>query len=235
MKMPMPMPQPSNHGFSLLGRSSLVLSHIPMFMPPHQAQLFLEIKLSRDDGQDPTKIYLDDQAKTKTTDYVLLADPLVLPKLGPEAADPIHSFTGKLFRGWPFNNPNTAPLLVPKLTVHILRSLYFHDITHDKPAADLTYLAFRTPETGYLVHKLVQPADLKKAPVPPDFVQILSAEIGELGSAKRPHVEELSFPSVPNNLAHKLAAGQAATGMLHGKKAKIRTHAELIYDSAHLT
>jgi hypothetical protein len=40
---------------------------------------------------------------------------------------------------------------------------------------------------------------------------------------------------VPNNLAHKLSADQAATGMLHGKKAKIHTHAELIYDSSHLT
>lgn len=72
--MDIPMPQPNNHGFNLLGRKSLVLSRIPMFMPPHQAQLFVEVTLSGSVGQDPAKTYLDDQAETKTTDYVLVTD-----------------------------------------------------------------------------------------------------------------------------------------------------------------
>jgi len=233
--MDMPMPQSSTHGFSLLGRKCLVLSHIPMFMPPHQAQLFLEITLAGSGGQDPTKIYLDDQAKTKTTDYVLLSDELVLATLGPSAPKRLTSFTGKLYRGWPFNNPNTAPLLVEHLTVHVTRSLYFHSITQGKLLTDLTYLAFASSETEYLVHKLVQPPDLKKAPKPPDFVQILSGKIDGIDAAKLEHVEDVVFPGVANNLSHRLKTGQSVKGKIGSKEVHAHTHAELIYDPDHLT
>ena len=231
--MDMPMPQPNNHGFSLLGKKCLVLSHIPMFMPPHQAQLFLEITLSGSGGQDPTEIYLQDQAKTNTTDYVLVSDPIILRNLGPEAAQRITSFTGKLYRGWPFNNPNTAPLLVQQLTVNITRSIYFHDITKSKPFVDLTYLAFATPETEYMVHKLAQPADLKKAPVPPDFSQIVSAKIGDSNLHHSAH--EVVFPGVANNLSYRLKAGQKNTAKVGGKTVHVHTEKELIYDPNHLT
>lgn len=230
--MDMPMPKPNNHGFSLLGKKSLVLSHIPMFMPPHQAQLFLEVALSGSGKEDPTKIYLDDQAKTKTTDYVLVTDPIVLPNLAPHAAKRITRFTGKLFRGWPFNTPNDAPVLVEHLTVHVTHSLYFHEITKTKPFTELTYLAFASPETEYLVHKLAQPADLAKAPKPPDFVQILSA--AGIHNGKTHDVKELHFPGVDNNLTHRLKARQKVTGEISGKKVLVDTHTELIYDPNHL-
>jgi hypothetical protein len=248
MNMPMPptpgpqpstpqpsTPQPNNHGFSVLGKKSLVLSHIPMFMPPHQAQLFLEVTLSGSKGEDPTKVYLDDQAKSGSTDYVLVSDPLVLPTLGPHAPKRLTSFTGKLYRGWPFDNPNTAPLLVQQLTVHVTRSIYFHDITQDKILQQLTYLAFASHETEYVVHKLVQPPDLKTAPKPPDFVQILSAKIDGTDTAKLHKVHELCFPGVANNLSHKLNANQKVTGELGAKKVHVHTEAELIYDPNHLT
>lgn len=237
MKMPMKMPMPpeSNHGFSLLGRKSLVLSHIPMFMPPHQAQLFLEVTLAGNAGENPTQIYLDDQAKTKSTDYVLVSDPLVLPTLGPKAAKRLQTFTGKLYRGWPFNNPNTAPVIVAALTVNVVRSIYFHVITDEKILKDLTYLAFASPETEYMVHKLVQPPDLSKAPKPPDFVQILSAEIDGVKAEKLRQVHEISFPGTANDLGHKLNAGQDASGKMGGKKFRVQTRAELIYDPNHLT
>jgi len=230
--MDMPMPKPNNHGFSLLGKKSLVLSHIPMFMPPHQAQLFLEVTLAGSGKEDPTRIYLEDQAKTKTTNYVLVTDPIVLPNLAPHAAKRITSFTGKLFRGWPFNTPNDAPVVVEKLTVHVTRSIYFQDITKGKLLTELTYLAFASPETEYLVHKLVQPPDLAKAPKPPDFVQILSASC--MAADKIHDVKELYFPGVSNNLTHRLKAGQKATGEMSGKKVHVDTQAELIYDPNHL-
>ena len=233
--MEMPMPQKSNHGFSLLGRQSLVLSHIPMFMPPHQAQLFLEVTLSGQGGQDPTQIYLDDQVRTGSTDYVLVSDELVLATLAPDAPKRLKTFTGKLYRGWPFNDPNTAPLLVQELTVQVARSLYFNSIAHGTPLANLTYLAFATPETGYMVHKLVQPADLSKAPKPPDFRQILSAAIGGVTPATMKNVQEISFNGRANDLAHKLNAAQYVDGTMGGKAVGVRVSAELIYDPNHLT
>jgi hypothetical protein len=227
MNMPMPMPAASNHGFSLLGKNTLVLSHIPMFMAPHQAQMFLEVTLAGAAGQDPTKIYLDDMAKTHTTDYVLLADPLVLPTLGPAAPHRLESFTGKLFRGWPFNNPNTAPVLAENVTVHVKKSLYFHPFTMDKPVASLTYLGFRTPETSYLVHKLVQPPDLVRAPQPPGFCQILS------GSLDFDRVQEIAFPGL-DDPDHRLKPNQKLDGECGKTKVRVQTHDELIFDPNHL-
>ncbi len=233
--MKMPMPPESNHGFSLLGRKSLVLSHIPMFMPPHQAQLFLEVTLSGDAAGNPAQAYLDDQAKTGSTDYVLVSDPLVLPTLGPNAAKPLRTFTGKLYRGWPFNNPNTAPVIVDALSVNVVRAIYFHAITHEKLLKDLTYLAFSSTETEDMVHKLVEPPDLSKAPKPPDFCQILSAEIGGVKVKELQKVHEISFPGTANDLVHKLKALQHAGGKMDGKKVEVRVNAELIYDPNHLT
>jgi hypothetical protein len=231
----MDMPKESNHGFSLLGRKSLVLSHIPMFMPPHQAQLFLEVTLAGKIGGDPAKTYLDDQAKSKTTNYVLVSDPLVLPTLAPDAPDRLKTFTGKLYRGWPFDTPNTAPVIVEALTVNVVRSIYFHSIAHGALLKDLTYLAFASPDEQYLVHKLVEPADLGKAPKPPDFVQILSAGIEGVEAGGLRTVAELSFPGTGNDAAHRLVAHQIADGIMRGGSVKVRTGAELIYDPNHLT
>jgi hypothetical protein len=230
--MDMPMPAANNHGFSLLGQKSLTFSHIPMFMPPHQAQVFLEVTLSGSGGQDSTEIYLKDMQSTGTTNYVLLSDPIVLQNLAPHATQPIRSFTGKLYRGWPFNTPNTAPLLADNVTVNVTRSIYWEKIAIGKPFPDLTYLAFATPEANYLVHKLVQPADLNTAPKPPGFVQILSAQL------KPEHlrgIEKLTIPGIADNYANRLQAGKTVNGEAGLERVEILTKAELIYDPDHLT
>lgn len=236
MDMPMPAPAANNHGFSLLGKKSLVLSHIPMFMPPHQAQIFLEVILSGSGGEDPTEIYLKDMQNSGTTNYVLVSDPIVLQDLAPHANKPIKSFTGKLNRGWPFptkdNTPNRAKMIVDNVTVKVTRSLYFHKIPIGKPFPDLTYLAFATPETSYIVHKLVQPADLKTAPKPPGFVQILS---GCLKPEHKHGVEEINILGVTDNYAQRLQAAKTAHGKTASGSVEIATTAELIYDPDHLT
>jgi hypothetical protein len=230
--MDMPMPALNNHGFSLLGEKSLILSHIPMFMPPHQAQAFLEVTLGGSGKQNPTEIYLKDMHSSGTTNYVLVSDPIILENLAPHATQPIRSFTGKLYRGWPFNNPNTAPLLVDQVTVHITRALYFQKIALGSPLPDLTYLAFATSETGYFVHKLVQPSDMKTAPKPPGFVQILSGHTKPeiLGG-----VQILTFPGVTDNFANRLEDRNTVPGQAGSEVVYITTTAELIYDPDHLT
>jgi hypothetical protein len=229
--MDMPMPPQSSHGFSLLGGRSLVLSHIPMFMPPHQYQIFLEVSIDGPAGTDAVAAYLEDKQKSGTTDYELVSDPIVLSTLAPDTPHRLTQFTGKLYRGWPFNNPNTAPVIVPTLTVHVKQVIYFHSILNQPLLKELTYLAFHTEETGYMVHKLVEPADLKTAPTPPDFVQILSARLagGAAGT-----VADIVFPGVANDLNHRLQAGQDPTGVAGGKPEHVRVEAELVYDPSHL-
>lgn len=230
--MDMPMPTANNHGFSLLGKKSLVFSHIPMFMPPHQAQVFLEVTLSGNGGQDPTEIYLKDMQSSGTTNYVLVSDLIILQNLAPHATQPIRSFTGTLYRGWPFNTPNNAPQLAANVTVNVTRSLYWEKIAIGKPFLELTYLTFATPETNYLVHKLVQPSDLNTAPKPPGFVQILS---GSLKPEHRRGIELLTIPEVADNYADRLQIGKTANGKAGSERVEISTTAELIYDPDHLT
>jgi hypothetical protein len=223
----MDMSAASNHGFSVLGDRSLVLSHIPMFMAPHQAQTFLEVSMT----DSAHRAYCADMDKTGTTDYVFLADPFVLSTLAPDADPRLTRLTGKIYRGWPFNNPNTAPLIAADVSVEVARSLYFQDITKDKPVAQLTYLAFGNGEADYLVHKLVQPADLKSAPKPPGFVQILS---GKVALDARDRVVEVSIPGTADTFDHRLAAGRTVAALVAGKTTQVSITHELVYDADHL-
>jgi hypothetical protein len=233
--MDMPSAPSSNHGFSLLGDHSLVLSHIPMFMAPHQFQVFLEVTIEGPAGTDPVKSYLDDKKTTGTTDYVLICDPLVLATLAPDAPHRRTQFTGKLFRGWPFNNPNTAPVIVPALTVHVKRAIYFHSILNQPVLKKLTYLGFRTAESDYVVHELVQPPDLKHLPDPPDFCQILAAKISEAGPELAHDAIKIEVPDAANNVANKLKPDSEAKGV-SGAYHHIHVHTgrELIFDPNHL-
>jgi hypothetical protein len=222
----MELPPKTNHGFSLLGERSLVLSHIPMFMAPHQFQIFLDVTID----EDAATAYLQDK-RSGSTDYILVSDPIVLPTLDPHSPYPLTELTGKLYRGWPFNNPNTAPVVAPALKAQVKRVVHFRSILDQPLLKDLTYLAFHTAETTYLVHELVQPADLTKAPKPPDFVHILS---GKLGDTKAHDAVEVVFSGVANDAEHRLKAGQEPCGTIGGKQEKVHVAAELIFDPNHL-
>jgi hypothetical protein len=232
--MEMPKSAANNHGFNLLGEKSLVLSHIPMFMAPHQFQVFLEVAIDGPPGSDPVKAYLDDRKKSGATEYVLLSDPLVLATLAPDAPDRLTKFTGKLFRGWPFNNPNTAPLIVEALTAHVTRAIYFHSILHQPLLKDLTYLAFHTGECDYLVHELVQPPDLKHVPNPPDFCQVLDGRVTGAGKEFQTGAVKIEFSHVANNVAQKLTAGKKVEGKSGSHHVEAEARHELVFDPNHL-
>jgi len=224
MDMPMPAAPSSNHGFYLLGERTFLLSHIPMFMDPHQAQLFLEVGLSISGGADPVKIYHEDQKKNPGSLYVLVTDPLVLPTLAPDAPKPLRAFTGKVYRNWPFDDMAKAPVVIPALDIKVIRSIFFRRFVGAKPLSKLSYYCFHTAESTYLAHVITQP---------PDFDQILTAEVS--GADPGHHALELEF-AVTNTIAHKLAPKHGENGVFvpGGKHAKVHTKAQLIYDAEHL-
>src|SRR5205085_10651053 len=187
--MSMPMPEKSNHGFSLLGKRSLVLSHIPMFMAPHQAQVFLAVSLSAADGSDPVKTYLNDQKQTKAQAYVLVSDPLVLPTLAPDAKTPLRTFTGKLYRGaWPFDDLANAQVVIPALTVNVTRAIFYHSFVNAAALKELTYYCFQTPETTYLAHVITRP---------PDVYHLLSAQGDGISVKAQQGIVELNLSKLP--------------------------------------
>jgi hypothetical protein len=223
--MTMPTAPKSNHGFNLIGKQSLLLSHIPMFMSPHLAQLFLDVTLSTTDGTDPVKTYLNDKKKTGAAAYVLLSDPLVLPTLAPDAPNPLKSFTGKLYRGaWPFDDLPNAPVVIPALTVKVKRSIFFRSIVGATPLDELSYYWFRTQESAYLAHVLTVP--------PTDFNQILSVTVDGLSTSASKGVVELQFPGVANTIANKLTPQKKATAVIapNGRQVKLQVGNQLIYE-----
>src|SRR5438067_1861348 len=56
------------HGMLLFGDGTAYLSHLPMFMSPHNYQAIFEVKLTKP-GSDPFAEYAKDRAKTHTRMY----------------------------------------------------------------------------------------------------------------------------------------------------------------------
>lgn len=223
--MQMPAAPKSKHGFNLVGKQSILLSHIPMFMAPHQAQLFLEVTLSAPDGSDPLKTYLTDKKKTGAVAYVLVTDPLVLPTLAPNAPKPLKSFTGKLYRGaWPFDDMANAPVVIPALTVKVRRSIFFKSLVGAHALSALSYYWFRTQESAYLAHVLSVP--------PTDFNQILTAKIEGQPFPANKRIVELQLPGIANAIANKLVPKQKTTAVItpKGQKVKVQVGSELVYE-----
>jgi hypothetical protein len=232
MKMPMPTPMTSNHGFYVLGEGADLCSHIPMFMDPHKAQLFLEVKITAPEG-DVGKIIRDDRKKTGAKEYVLVSDPLQLPTLAPGAPNRRQSFTGRVFRGWPFDEktgaiPDTAPKVLPGVTVEVTRPIYFRTFVDGaKPLGALSYYSFCTAEGRYLAHVITSP---------PDFDHILKVEVEGLDAKHAKDTVELEFPGVANTTADKLAPDHRESALVTGTQHKIKLHTDtaLIYDAKHL-
>jgi hypothetical protein len=224
--MSTPVAPKANHGFYLFGEQSLVLTHIPMFMSPHQAQLFMQVSLSTTDGTDAAPIYLKDKKQTGTSEYVLVSDPLELPTLAPDAPNRLQSFTGNLYRGWPFDqqwqlNPNQ--LLIPNVTVKVTRSIHYSSIATPTTLEQLTYYCFSTPETTYLAHVLSQP---------PDFKHILTAQVSGPGNSAAQGAIRLEFPGVANLGANRLIPAEQTTAVTApgGQSVEVQVDDELIFD-----
>ncbi len=233
--MQMPTAEQSIHGFNLLGEQTLVLSHIPMFMPPHQYQVFVEVTLEGSEGIDPRWVYLEDQQNTRSTDYVLVSDPIILPTLALGAPSPLKSFTGHLYRGWPWDkkgNLNPEQLLVPSLTALITRAIFFQSILNPSPLPELTYIAFHTDEMDYIAHELRQNPK-SEASNPPDFYQIISAKL-EL-EAPSGDAFWIRFPEMANTVQNRLTSDCKVSGLdSGGQRVDLQTYSELIFDAGHL-
>jgi hypothetical protein len=117
-----------------------------------------------------------------------------------------------------------APVVIPALDIKVTRSIFFRRFGGAKPLSKLSYYCFKTAESTYLAHTIVQP---------PDFDQILTAEIHGVDPGH--HALELTF-SAANNIAHKLTPKHEESGVLApgGKHAKVHTKTQLIYDAQHL-
>lgn len=154
----MPVVEPkAAHGMLVVGEETVYLSHLPMFMPPHDFQVLLEVTLKNGSG-DAQRIYAEDRRTTGTDVYTLNPEAFRISDLvTPEGQPRITSFNGTLFRGH-FERGGTE--VIDPVRVEVQRVVHFRqfDVHPSRPSV-LTYLAFGKGSELFLSHLITAPPD----------------------------------------------------------------------------
>ncbi|CAM5663524.1 hypothetical protein SPURM210S_04923 [Streptomyces purpurascens] len=126
----------ATHGMLVVGEETAYLSHLPMFMRPHDFQVLLEATFTNDAG-DAQQVYVDDRRTTGTAVYTPRPERFVLTELVGEDGQPARtSFTGTLFRGH-FERGGTE--ILDPVTVDVRHVVHFRRFDrHAVRPTDLT-------------------------------------------------------------------------------------------------
>ena len=153
------------HNMMVVGDKSLYLSHLPMFMAPHNFQVILEATLTSG-GKSVQHLYSHDrQQNPQTKMYTLMQEEsFKLTSLFNPTPPERNSFKGTILRGHLERGGEEINGLV-KVDVNVKRVIYAAKLARDsfKPE-NLTYLLFGSPQELFLAHLIG---------TPPDFDQIL--------------------------------------------------------------
>ena len=169
MDMPHEEEEPP-HNMMVVGEKSVYLSHLPMFMSPHNFQVILEAEITQG-GKSVREIYVKDrQSHPKVKMYTLEPqDSFKLPTLFRPLPPPRSSFKAKLFRGHLERGGEELSGLT-NFDVKIKRVIYSEELDGTRTKPDkLTYILFGRPDELLLAHVIAAP--------PPDFDQLISVKI----------------------------------------------------------
>jgi len=211
------------HGMLVLGDRPFYLSHLPMFMAPHNYQVLLRASL-------------DDESAGKLTAFRAHFGNDIICTFEPEefsitdfrpsdpGQSPLTELSGTLFRG---HFEHEADVLSQRATVVIEEVLCFEELPAT-PSDDLTYRIFGDADGQlFLAHRVSQP---------PDFDQVLAVRI--LGAhftsdeLRREGMPDLTIPGRKNAperrlTARETVAGQTAAGQHFRIDVQVEVLAEL--------
>jgi hypothetical protein len=158
------------HAMVLFGQTKLYLSHMPLFSPPHNDQVILEVTLSKP-GENPEERYRGDRGVTGTPFYTVKPPAMCLSTLQPGA-----SFVGDVHRK---SYGDGGELLLAGITVTVSNVVYAQqlDPTTTDDTGSLNYLCFGEPGELFAAHQITSP---------PSFAQILSLTILDESVASQP-------------------------------------------------
>lgn len=144
-----PTDKPSVHGMVIFGKSSIYLSHLPMFHNPHDYQALMEVTIASD-------------PRTEEGLYTIVPEKFSLPEM---MANPrpfkVEMYAGHFERGGK---------LIGTTIVKIKKVLLFKKLNPlGKRPAQLTYYSFGNGKDQFLVHKISSR---------PDFDHIIQVESG---------------------------------------------------------
>src|SRR5580765_6460308 len=162
--------EPPRHNMLVVGEKSIFLSHLPMFMPPHNFQVILEASFTNK-GRPVDDIYFQDRHSHRGTKmYTLQPEVFKLASLFSPGShqSPRRSFKGTVFRGH-LERGGQAIAGLTSVDINVKRVVYAEKLGPglDKPEK-LTYHLLGNHEEFFLAHVIG---------APPDFDQLLSVEI----------------------------------------------------------
>jgi hypothetical protein len=95
----MDMSTMGTHNMLVVGQGPIYLSHLPMFMAPHDFQVLVQVAFG-DGGGDPQADHLADRQRRASNVYTFSPQRFAITGLVEPAANPaLRSFRGDLFRG----------------------------------------------------------------------------------------------------------------------------------------
>jgi hypothetical protein len=164
----------------LFGDTKLYLSHMPLFCPPHNEQMILEVTLSKE-GENPEECYRDDRRATGTPFYTVKPPAMCLSELEPGA-----SFVGDVHRN---SYEDDGQLLVADVAVTVGNVIYAEalDPTMRNRTGRLNYLCFGDAGELFAAHQITSA---------PSFDQIVSITILDKSVASQP-MQLASVMTVP--------------------------------------
>jgi hypothetical protein len=211
--MPMQMhahpDQKAVHNMAVVGDHAIFLSHLPMFMPPHDAQVVVEANLFKD-GKNVDAVYFADRASNRAVRfYTLQPEAFAIRELFQAgAANSLRShFTATVFRGH-LEKGGTPVEALQNIEVRIKRVVHAHSFAGADRATTLTYVLFGGGRDLYLAHLISKE---------PDFDQIVAIT----ATGALPTAEELqrgvtvTIPGRTNSAAHRLKVDEAVKAQGH--------------------
>ena len=222
------------HNMVVVGDRRVFLSHLPMFMPPHDAQVILEATFVKQ-GRNVDDLYFADRAGNRTVRfYTLQPQSFALRDLF--QADPAHpsltQFMATVFRGH-LEKGGVAIDALTNIDVHVKHVVHAHSFEGGDKLPALTYVMFGDDHERFLAHFI------SKAP---DFDQLLSVS----ATGPLPTPEELQrgatldVPGRGTRPADRLKAGDSVPARCHVTGAhqflnlNVAVNAELYFEEGEL-
>ncbi len=200
-------PDFGRHNMVAFGRNTVFLSHLPMFMAPHDAQLILEVALEDANGSLQEVWSTEREIHPDKRLYTMMPEKFALSTLYTPDPPARRSFKARFFRGHLERGGEAIPELTD-VDVRITRVIYASRFGQADKPDDLSYLLFGRGDELFLAHVISQP---------PDFDQILSVQLlgPHLDEDEMKHAIDVVFPGRANTANERVRDGTAATARGH--------------------
>ncbi len=207
-------PAIGHHRMLIIGEETIYVSHLPMWMRPHNFQVILEVTFRGPD--QPQASYIDDRKTTGTRLYTLNPrekwDIRELAPSGPQRLPSRSSFRATIWRNHFESHPVTHPgqrfMIAQDAEVHVENVVYFQELHPRGPGLqDLEYLLFGKGAELFLAHVITHP---------PDFDQVLSVQVGNHQFTDEDLLQgvRVVFPGRVNTISNKIKEGEQLLGKI---------------------